>query len=166
MQTNGQLKPHSPTIFSCIHQEYNIWVHDVTSRHADKPPYVTMQNVVQRGLFFFSPLSREQQQNRGQPHLCRFISTQTTMHHLVSWLYIIPAKLISFPLPCFVCQDKMSLLELLLWNPWAKRKRGEKCTACEGEIKMNTGGILWWVTLQNHPVCLWDCCVNPKLFLS
>lgn len=112
---------------------------------------------------FFPPCWAENSSGIRVNHVCVASSQHiTSMHHLISWLYIILSKLISFPVCWIVCLDNMSPLECLMKFLMHKRKSGKKRTAPD----KNEQGEIWWLTLQNHPICLCDCCVKLKIFFS
>lgn len=65
---------------------------------------------------------------------------RTSMKLFISWFSIIPSKLISFPVLCFVCQDKKSPLELLWYYESLSTKKGGKWTAlCRWDRKWTKG---------------------------
>ncbi len=120
---NAQQKPRRPTLFSCVHQDYNIWVYNATSTQADMPPYVSIQNISQRGLF--SPWWGENSSRIRVNHISAALSRhQPASSHILTQYYSRRIDLLSCP--CFVCQEKMSSLELLLWDPQVKKEIGKK----------------------------------------
>lgn len=160
----GQLQPHRPTCFSSAHQDYNIWLHNIANTHADKSPYATMQTIPPKGLFSLRDVQRGAAKKTGS-------ATSLSLHHdayqhassrilalhyalkidFLSCLLAVPARIGCHHFSCYY-----RILE---------HKRREKCAACPGEIKNEQEEILWWLTWQDHSVCLCDCCGKLKTFL-
>lgn len=72
-----------------------------------------------------------------------------SMHHLISWLYIILSRLISFAVCCLVCQDNTSPLK---WNLWDKIK-GEWGKRCVTDEQRELPGRQ---SVKNHSIFVWD----------
>lgn len=120
-------------------------------------------------------MSREKLQNQGRPNLCWFFSPHASTSNLHS---LLSSQLISFPVPCFVCQVKMQSLELLWhYETLEQNERGEECVARAGKIIMNKGRYHdHWLCIIILNVCmivvklkkyLWSCIkANSELSLS